>query len=113
MNAKTLKALEGSIEKWRLIAYEGGVDKGADNCPLCTLYIRGERWSCSGCPVALRVSKTGCDGTPYIVWAQHRLRWHSFILGSIVTCPTCKTHAVAELKFLRSLRPRKRKKKDA
>jgi len=47
MDAKTLKALKGSIKKWEKIIAGTGVDKGGDNCPLC----KACGWNCRDCPV--------------------------------------------------------------
>ena len=110
MNAKTRKALEGSIEKWQMIAYKGGMDNGSQNCPLCGLYFA--EFHCKGCPVAKHTGDELCYGTPYEAWGDHQNQTHysddHFVRDD---CSKCKKLAQAELKFLRSLRPRKKKKK--
>lgn len=67
MNAKTLKALKGSITKWERIAERRGVDLGPDNCPLCKLFYKKE---CVGCPVMEKTGRAQCYSTPYITWAN-------------------------------------------
>ena len=109
MDAKTLKALEGSIEKWRLIAYESGEDRATDNCPLCSIFFNEFR--CGKCPVRLKTSLQACSGTPYTDWTSHHTEEESHTTNPYkVECPTCKDLAKAELKFLRSLRPRKKRR---
>jgi hypothetical protein len=62
MNAQTLKALKGSIRKWRGIVAGTIKDKGSENCPLCKVFLdRG----CEGCPVNQAENREGCCGTPY------------------------------------------------
>lgn len=64
MNAKTLRALKASIEKWERFA-RGKARKAdtifVETCPLCR-----EFWpSCSGCPVANKTGSAGCIDTPW------------------------------------------------
>lgn len=68
MNKEVIDELLGSIEKWRKIAYEDGVDNGGKNCPLCQLFIYKYRTGCGGCPVCVKTGLTECHGTPYIQW---------------------------------------------
>lgn len=104
MNKRTLKALEGSIEKWRQIAYENGKDYGTENCPLCKMFfINGSR-DCTGCPVRDKTGRMLCHGSPYEAWAYS----HKKHIPSVK-----KQLAVAELKFLRSLRPSKKRARKA
>lgn len=92
MDAKTLKALNGSIEKWQNIVAKTDRDLGVKNCPLCQLFYvgRSQKDECNGCPVAESTGKTGCEGSPYM---QHCIT------------PTIQC-AKAELKFLKSLLPK-------
>jgi hypothetical protein len=39
INTAGMKALDGSIEKWRKIVAGTGTDEGPDNCPLCQRYL--------------------------------------------------------------------------
>lgn len=62
MNKKTRKALEGSIKKWEGIAAGTVADLGADNCPLCKMFLGSD---CKGCPVYEKTGRDSCEGTPY------------------------------------------------
>lgn len=56
MDARTLKALHGSIKKWEAIAKGTGTDKSGENCPLCQefAYPSGKPF-CHDCPVKQKV----------------------------------------------------------
>jgi len=69
MDARTLKALNGSIRKWWLIAEGRGVDLGIANCHLCKLFYGV---FCHGCPVEKESHEDGCEGTPYVAWSKKR-----------------------------------------
>ena len=106
MNKKTLKGLEGSIEKWRKIVAKEGMDKGTENCPLCRIFF--DYIDCSGCPVAKATGEGFCEKTPYQWWHAHQIKCHStdnWGKDKKNECPTCTRLARAELKFLESLRP--------
>jgi hypothetical protein len=103
MNAETLKALKGSIKKWEKIVAGTGMDEGTANCPLCQLffYPRGLFGKpCAGCPVSEKTGWSYCTGTPY----------HEYV-GAVENLGTERGAAKAELKFLRSLLPKKAKAK--
>ena len=68
MGAETLKALQGSNRKWEKISFEGGIDVGSINCPLCVLFLAA---NCATCPVAVEAQIHGCKGTPYGAWARN------------------------------------------
>ena len=107
MDAKTRKALEGSIKKWRKIVEWEDTDNGISNCPLCALF-----WSarCSECPVKRATGKRECGGTPYVRWAKAQYKAGGFdaieIRGLRPFDPQTQRLAEEELKFLISLRPR-------
>jgi hypothetical protein len=97
MDEKTLTALRGSIAKWEAIVAGTGTDRGAENCPLCHLFIKD---GCQGCPVLERSKQSGCKGTPYEDYIHayyYEDRKSRMIEG-----------AKAELAFLRSLLPEER-----
>lgn len=104
MDEKTLKALQGSIEKWRRIVEERGVDKGTKNCPLCQLFYKD---ICTGCPVSEHTGYAWCEDTPYPEWTGIT---SLTILGSgsvrQVHSPEQLQVAQNELDFLKSLLPR-------
>jgi hypothetical protein len=97
VEAATLKALNGSITKWRRIVAGKLADGGHRNCPLCTLFFDG---GCRGCPVAAKTGKSACDDTPY------RDQW-VVVAGEGLKAiePEAIAAAQAELDFLISLRP--------
>jgi len=106
MDAKTLKALKGSIKKWEKIVEGMGVDEGADNCPLCELFFDE---GCQGCPVNEKTSRFGCIKTPYNDWVNHHILKHENNLKKMkVYCATCKELAQKELDFLESLLPKEK-----
>ncbi len=97
------KATRGSIAKWHAVSEGVMADNGADNCPLCDLFLNGSSESCIGCPVAV-AGQEGCSGGAYDQWVDHhdekhgRDRWPKENL-----CGTCTRLARAELKFLEGL----------
>ena len=109
MDAKTLTALQGSIDKWEKIAFHGGLDNGYRNCPLCRLFSRPDYDGqpglpdCDGCPVALEVGTDGCDMTPYEEWQDYQFEMEKN--DSTVFDEKSKALAVKELEFLKSLLP--------
>ena len=115
MNKKTLKALKGSITKWKKIVKSPlANDKGLNNCPLCSEFYDQ---ACENCPVSIAVNEIYCDETPYAGWQNHHKAEHTkevgLSLGSIRGCKECLRHAKAELAFLESLLPKtKRSGKD-
>jgi hypothetical protein len=108
MDAKTLKALKGSIDKWENIVSGKGEDEGIDNCPLCKMFKEME--DCTECPVSINTGKAECCKSPYVEWELHQCRQHSAVAESKVYCKTCKKLAQKELDFLKSLLSKKVKK---
>jgi hypothetical protein len=106
MDAKTLTALKGSIEKWEKIVAGTGLDKLGDNCPLCKLVGR-EKSDCSSfpCPVYKETKEMDCQGSPYWKWREHYSGNHMDEDECRVFCPTCRKLAQAELDFLKGLLP--------
>jgi len=103
MKPKILRALKGAILKWERIERGVGVDKGSRNCPLCKTCL-----DCSGCPVAEKVQKSGCNKTPWIKWSNHHSRKH--LVSSYpfeILCGKCVQLAREERIFLESLLPRR------
>lgn len=114
MNKVALKALKGSIKKWQNIVEGTRVDNGTNNCPLCVEFYAidhndEEPENCNGCPVAKKAGP-GCVNSPYTIWANmHILDGYNFPYKN-----ENKTHtkfAKAELEFLKSFLPKKRKVK--
>lgn len=105
MDAKTLKALEGSIKKWEKIVAGKGCDRGSNNCPLCKMFIRNQ--FCDGCPVANYTGKDGCQGTPYASfdWSGESTYTSR---GYKVAGPKSLQAAKDMVAFLKRLRPRKK-----
>jgi len=96
MDERTLKALNGSIEKWEGIVAGSTHDMGVENCPLCKKFIHHE---CEGCPVRHKSGHRYCAATAYSKWKA---------LGGMFNtayAPSLKGAAQAELDFLRSLLP--------
>jgi hypothetical protein len=66
---KQRDALEKSIQKWLKIARGTGVDKGADNCALCAMYLKHDKCS-PKCPVMRATGIQDCANTPYVEWSD-------------------------------------------
>lgn len=99
MDEKTLKALDGSIAKWKSIVAGEIADEGIDNCPLCAAFYHR---ACEGCPVSAETGHPECDDSPY------RTHWVKVAGdGSKAIEPAQIAAARAELDFLMSLRPTK------
>lgn len=67
---KGLKAIDGSIKKWKVIVYLNGEDHGISNCPLCLCFYSKEG-TCQGCPISIYSGSYGCGGTPYTDWSEY------------------------------------------
>lgn len=75
---ETIKALDGSINKWFDVTFRGSIDNGWKDCPLCYIFNTSGKVSCMGCPIAEDVRFTGqenplhvgCSSTPYKNWTQ-------------------------------------------
>lgn len=105
MNKETLVALQGSIDKWENIVNGKGVDSGWQNCPLCEKFM--DEIGCFGCPVA-KAGHPLCRNTPYTDWTNAAALTDDgdLILGS----DESKHYAAAELRFLKSLLPKRKTK---
>lgn len=100
MDAKTLEALQGSIEKWEAIVAGTGTNGGPCDCPLCQLY-NVNSWlttdRCIGCPVMERTGLQLCADSPYMDYEQAE--------EDNADKEQLEELAQAELDFLRSLLP--------
>ena len=104
MDAETLKALQGGIEKWKAVVAGNGDENGHADCPLCDLFYYGG--SCHACPINLYSGNAGCYGTPYVDWNDHRLGYHDIGEGPRTPgCDRCLELAQRELWFLQNLLP--------
>ena len=111
MNQETLKALRGSIKKWKEVVAGTDYEAGSHNCPLCELS------GCAVCPVMIYTGEVQCDGTPYRAWIEHHRAVHRVeydevarlpyypAVGRKILCPICKVLAMKEVEFLKSLLP--------
>jgi len=100
MDAKTLKALKASIEKWERNAVAETPDgylTGSDDCPLCALFYAK---SCVGCPVREKTRLSLCDGSPY---RKAYGAWEEWEDGGPIEA--AHTAAREEVAFLKSLLP--------
>jgi hypothetical protein len=107
---KQLVALQLSCGKWEDIVYNGGEDKGTENCQLCKQFystrIPGQGFldDCLFCPItAICRIHEGCNETPYTDWS-------SYMLCTSLSKPHWKVfdeestrRAGEEMKFLRNL----------
>lgn len=106
MDAKTLEALKGSIAKWEKIVAGNGGDEGEDNCPLCKVFLVGQKTICIGCPVFASTGAHGCLGSPYENWVTLNCEYDSDDGDPwFADTPELIAAAQAELDFLKSLLP--------
>ena len=106
MKADILRALEGSIKKWkRIVASTGAMDNGSDDCLLCQ--TTGP--FCEDCPVVGDSGYIMCRGTPYMDWLNHQKDEHGDYeeYSRTPRCKECLRLAKAERDFLISLLPEK------
>jgi len=103
MKIATLKALKGSIAKWKGILAGKISDEGTVNCPLCRMFFFHTP-HCSECPVKKKTGLSHCRRTPYEKWSN--------IDGLDGTADTPKLKHIAgqEVTFLTSLLPKKRQR---
>ena len=106
MDARTLKALKGSIAKWEGVVAGTTQGKGGDNCPLCKIFAADKplEYQCAGCPVFSRSGYRWCHATPYIAFAE------SCNSEGMASTSPARQAARAELAFLKSLLPEPKKK---
>lgn len=104
MSPGTLKALQGSIEKWEAIVAGTGVDNATDNCPLCVRFydnrVRCERRG-ELCPVYKTTGEPECWTTPYFEWRK----LFDHFKGLRADNKARKAAAQKEVDFLKSLLP--------
>ena len=111
MNKITLTALKKSIIKWQKIVDGEGLDSGKSNCALCEVfYYKGI--GCYPCPVSLKAKEPFCANTHYVAWSKHQGKTHDIDWSCCArkvheNCSECLKIAKDELKFLKSLLPRK------
>ena len=95
-----MRALDGSIEKWRKVAYENGIDNANNNCPLCQF-----NKMCDNCIVKHEVGNKHCHNTPYQVWISHHNNEHSkYYEPRKCECTQCTEIAIGEYNFLSDLK---------
>lgn len=107
MKPSTLKALRQSIAHWRRMATgksKPGESPVGSQCALCRAFYSIKLGVCDGCPVKKKTGFNLCHRTPF---HQAATFWRSSGIASTVF----KLAAKVELAFLRSLLPKKKKKK--
>ena len=98
---ETLKALRGSIAKWKRLSEGRGADDGCRNCPLCKLFIFD---NCIGCPVKEYSGFWHCTNTPFETWTLV----HTGALPRRATTVRLRRMALDEYRFLLKVRDRYR-----
>ena len=136
MDAATLKALKGSIAKWKKNAVAKHPDRFLTSiraCPLCDLFYNqdwhrneaAEKECCTGCPVFKKTKEKRCQNTPYEKAVKTQNVWEGAFEdeyfyggGTRVALERASNHAarahkdaLAEVKFLESLLPKPERKK--
>lgn len=75
-----IKAIKGSIRKWRRIVLLYGKEDGYQDCPLCDLFFgKNSLVYCSAgdgqeCPIHVISGDHSCMNTPYDAWVPGRFR---------------------------------------
>jgi len=116
MNKEVIKAIEGSIAKWDLIAQGIGINQGGYNCPLCKMFsdLNYENLGvCDNCPVYLKTGFIQCFRTPYYDFVD--ATWGPFDTRTLPemenevgpVCDACER----EIEFLIGLLPEKARRK--
>lgn len=108
MDKDALTALKSSIEKWKKNSRVRDINNakiGAENCPLCNLYLNTLK-SCERCPVYSKTGKKYCENTPF-----DSIDYFSSILDSSEKLNSSQMKefrkvAKQEVKFLESLLPK-------
>ena len=94
-----MRALDGSIEKWRKVAYENGTDDANNNCPLCQFNMM-----CNNCIINRVTGSKHCKDTPYIDWGKHHSNEHCIYSSRKCTCEQCTELAIEEYNFLSNIK---------
>ena len=95
-----MKALEGSIEKWRKVAYDNGFDNDMADCPLCQF-----NEMCINCIIKHETGCKHCNNTPYQKWTRHYRNKHCGIYSNHeCICKQCTEIAIEEYNFLVDLK---------
>src|SRR3990167_7710473 len=118
MNKATLAALRESIKHWeKNVAAK--TPKGANpygaSCALCAKFAISDRTPltdiCRGCPVMEKTGQTNCFDTPWMGAVKAYDRWRSYSESENVPFKQKWVLAArAELTFLKSLLPKRKRK---
>ena len=112
MDARTLKALKASIEKWEGNARAESPElylTSPKDCPLCQLFFANG--ACKGCPIMSRSGYTCCAETPYENAEDIHSTWEDeyyFNAESdkeLALARKARQAAQEEVEFLKSLLP--------
>lgn len=113
MNAKTLRALKSSIKHWEenvAAKHPTIASVSYMKCALCRLFVmQAPLRNCGGCPVKERTRRLNCFRTPYYDAAVALDHWR-WVPESTESRNAWRKAARAELKFLKSLLPKGKKK---
>ncbi len=74
-----LQAITGSCLKWWRIRYQGKINNGADDCPLCKRAGKkpGGNGNCFNCLIMKATVKSGCEATPYQKYVRDKQPKHA------------------------------------
>lgn len=108
MNKETLTALHASIKHWKANAEAqlSDVSISSTDCALCNMFIV---YGCHGCPIAKHTEQRICKGTPHANAAIALSEWYDDP-DSQACREAFQSAALAEVEFLKSLRPSWRNK---
>lgn len=101
---EVLHALNGSKLKWLRIYQDEDKDNGAENCPLCKLFLLGGHDGCNQCPIKKTTGRHDCGLTPWREWLFHQRENHAPCdFPYNIQCPQCKIHAKQCFTFVEQL----------
>ena len=92
-----------SIQKWKDIVNETGIDVREDNCALCEASV-----ICGRCVIFQHTGVAHCIGTPYIIWFKHMRYCHYDVCVStdqlLIHCDKCRQLALNMLEYLENIK---------
>jgi len=98
-----IKAIKGSIKKWKHILFNNSIDYGTNNCPLYHRFLNKKTINaCKLCPVYKVTGLNYCCGSPYQKWSNHQSIIHNKFFPPFEIFDTTKPQAATLSRYGRS-----------